>query len=75
MSVSRYPSGRRGILLGLVLSLLSTPAIAQKREFSFAYDQPKSSGYGAGQRQGMEQPERRAKELGAGGSGRDQLVA
>jgi TRAP-type transport system periplasmic protein len=48
MLVSRYLSGRRGILLGLVLSLLSTPAIAQKREFSFAYDQPKSSGYGAG---------------------------
>jgi tripartite ATP-independent transporter DctP family solute receptor len=37
-----------GILLGAGLALASTSAIAQKREFSFAYDQPKTSGYGAG---------------------------
>ncbi|WP_137042919.1 TRAP transporter substrate-binding protein [Pseudolabrys sp. FHR47] len=29
-------------------AVLATPASAQKREFSFAYDQPKQSGYGIG---------------------------
>src|SRR6266571_280441 len=48
MLVSRYLPGTLGILLGLVLALSSTSAIAQKRDFSFAYDQPKTSGYGAG---------------------------
>jgi TRAP-type C4-dicarboxylate transport system substrate-binding protein len=42
MLVSRYLPGTLGILLGLVLTLSSTSAIAQKRDFSFA------SGYGAG---------------------------
>ena len=36
------------ILLGLGVALTSNAAMAQKREFSFAYDQPKNSGYGVG---------------------------
>ena len=35
-------------LVGAVIAATSSAALAQKREFSFAYDQPKSSGYGAG---------------------------
>ena len=37
-----------GVLLSVVMALSATAATAQKREFSFAYDQPKTSGYGAG---------------------------
>jgi TRAP-type transport system periplasmic protein len=38
-----------GSLLGLgMVALTAASASAQKREFSFAYDQPKTSGYGAG---------------------------
>ena len=48
MSVSRYLPLARGILLGAALAMASTAAYAQKREFSFAYDQPKNSGYGIG---------------------------
>jgi TRAP-type transport system periplasmic protein len=48
MSVTRYVPRARGILLGLVLAAASTAAMAQNRVFSFAYDQPKNSGYGAG---------------------------
>ncbi|MGZ9093111.1 MAG: hypothetical protein ACXW3T_16420, partial [Rhodoplanes sp.] len=48
MSVSRYLPLARGILLGAALAMASTAAHAQKREFSFAYDQPKNSGYGIG---------------------------
>jgi tripartite ATP-independent transporter DctP family solute receptor len=36
-----------GLLFGAALAA-STAAFAQSRQFSFAYDQPKSSGYGAG---------------------------
>lgn len=36
------------VALGAAVALSSPPAFAQKREFSFAYDQPKTSGYGAG---------------------------
>jgi tripartite ATP-independent transporter DctP family solute receptor len=36
------------VLLGAALAIASSPVFAQKREFSFAYDQPKTSGYGAG---------------------------
>jgi TRAP-type C4-dicarboxylate transport system substrate-binding protein len=36
-----------GLLFGAALAA-STAAFAQNRQFSFAYDQPKSSGYGAG---------------------------
>lgn len=36
------------VVIGAALALASTAAFAQKREFSFAYDQPKTSGYGAG---------------------------
>ena len=48
MSVSRYLPLARGILLGAALAMTSSAALAQKREFSFAYDQPKNSGYGIG---------------------------
>ena len=47
MSVSRYLPLARGILLGAALAMTSSAALAQKREFSFAYDQPKNSGYGS----------------------------
>jgi tripartite ATP-independent transporter DctP family solute receptor len=36
------------VLFGAAIAIASSPAFAQKREFSFAYDQPKTSGYGAG---------------------------
>ncbi len=36
------------VVIGAALALAGTAAFAQKREFSFAYDQPKTSGYGAG---------------------------
>ena len=48
MSVSQYLPLARGILLGAALAMTSSAALAQKREFSFAYDQPKNSGYGIG---------------------------
>jgi tripartite ATP-independent transporter DctP family solute receptor len=48
MTVPRYVPLLRGILLGAALAMASSAALAQNREFSFAYDQPKSSGYGAG---------------------------
>src|SRR5579885_227470 len=37
-----------GAMLGCALALSSTAALAQNRAFSFAYDQPKGSGYDAG---------------------------
>jgi TRAP-type C4-dicarboxylate transport system substrate-binding protein len=46
MSVSRYLPLARGILLGAVLAVSSSAALAQNRTFSFAYDQPHNSGYG-----------------------------
>jgi hypothetical protein len=48
MTVSWYLPLARVIVLGTAFAMASTAALAQKREFSFAYDQPKSSGYGAG---------------------------
>jgi TRAP-type transport system periplasmic protein len=48
MSVSRYLPLAGGILLGVALAMSSTAATAQKRTFSFAYDQPRNSGYGIG---------------------------
>jgi tripartite ATP-independent transporter DctP family solute receptor len=36
------------VVVGAALAVAGTAAFAQKREFSFAYDQPKTSGYGAG---------------------------
>src|SRR5438105_3771876 len=62
MLVSRYLPGTLGILLGLVLALSSTSAIAQKRELSFAYDQPKTSGYGVG----ADMFEKKLRELSKG---------
>ncbi len=62
MSISQNLLRTCGLLLGAVLALSSTAASAQKREFSFAYDQPKSSGYGAG----AEMFDKRLRELSKG---------
>jgi TRAP-type transport system periplasmic protein len=48
MSVTRQSSLLAGFLLAAALAITSTAAFAQNRTLSFAYDQPKSSGYGAG---------------------------
>ena len=48
MLISRHARRTAAILFGLGVALTSTAAIGQKREFSFAYDQPKNSGYGVG---------------------------
>ncbi|MFY9685716.1 MAG: C4-dicarboxylate ABC transporter substrate-binding protein, partial [Pseudolabrys sp.] len=47
MSVLRL-STLHALVLCAVLATASTAAFAQNRAFSFAYDQPKSSGYGVG---------------------------
>src|SRR6476661_3946774 len=46
-SVMRF-STLPALVLGAVLAASSTAALAQNRTFSFAYDQPKNSGYGEG---------------------------
>src|SRR3954453_14960598 len=51
-----------GVLFCFALTLASTGASAQKRELSFAYDQPKTSGYGVG----ADMFEKRLKELSKG---------
>ena len=48
MHASRHRLLAAGFLLGLALAAAPTDAPAQTRQFSFAYDQPKTSGYGAG---------------------------
>jgi TRAP-type C4-dicarboxylate transport system substrate-binding protein len=48
MSVTRYRRLARALMVGAALAIASSSAFAQKREFSFAYDQPKNSGYGVG---------------------------
>ena len=48
MTVTRFGPLVRGFLLGTALAMVSTAALAQNRTFSFAYDQPKNSGYGEG---------------------------
>ena len=48
MYVSRSLPLVRGILFCTAFAMASSAALAQSRQFSFAYDQPKSSGYGAG---------------------------
>jgi TRAP-type C4-dicarboxylate transport system, periplasmic component len=48
MSVVRIPKLFCGVLVAANLAMASTAALAQNRQFSFAYDQPKSSGYGVG---------------------------
>ena len=50
------------LVVGATLSMASTAALAQNRTFSFAYDQPKSSGYGAG----AEMFDKKLKELSKG---------
>ncbi len=47
MSVTRI-SLLRGLVLGAAFAMASTAALAQNRQFSFAYDQPKDSGYDVG---------------------------
>ena len=58
MSVTRVAT----LLGGIVFAMVSTVALAQNRTFSFAYDQPKSSGYGAG----AEMFDKKLKELSKG---------
>lgn len=48
MDASRRALLARGLLVGLALVMAPAGASAQTRQFSFAYDQPKTSGYGAG---------------------------
>jgi TRAP-type transport system periplasmic protein len=48
MSVMRISALFRGVLIGAAFAIASTAAFAQNRQFSFAYDQPKGSGYGVG---------------------------
>ena len=48
MSVMRVSALFRGVVIGAAFAIASTAALAQNRQFSFAYDQPKSSGYGVG---------------------------
>ncbi|HXZ21355.1 MAG TPA: TRAP transporter substrate-binding protein [Pseudolabrys sp.] len=46
MSIMRVSTLLFGLMAGAAFA--STTALAQNRQFSFAYDQPKSSGYGVG---------------------------
>src|SRR3954454_8043326 len=62
MSVTRQSSLLSSLLLAAALAVTSTAALAQNRTFSFAYDQPKSSGYGAG----AEMFDKKLKELSKG---------
>ena len=48
MSVNRASLLMSLLLLGAVAAFGPSEALAQNRQFSFAYDQPKSSGYGVG---------------------------
>ena len=47
MSVTRN-SLLRGLMFGAAFAMASSAALAQNRQFSFAYDQPKGSGYDVG---------------------------
>ncbi len=48
MSMTRAWPLVRGILFGTAVVMASSAALAQSRQLSFAYDQPKNSGYGIG---------------------------
>jgi len=48
MSVNRACSLFSAFLLVAVAAVGPSAALGQNRQFSFAYDQPKSSGYGVG---------------------------
>ncbi len=61
MSVMRL-STLSSLVFGAALATVSTATLAQNRTFSFAYDQPKSSGYGAG----AEMFDKKLKELSKG---------
>jgi len=62
MSISPSLPRACGLLFCFALMLSATAASAQKREFSFAYDQPKSSGYGVG----ADMFDKRLKDLSKG---------
>jgi tripartite ATP-independent transporter DctP family solute receptor len=62
MSVSRFTPLLCSVVLGSALALVATGAMAQSRQFSFAYDQPKNSGYGVG----AEMFDKKLKELSKG---------
>src|SRR5215510_13513821 len=61
MSLMRL-STLSALVFSVALTVGSTAALAQNRTFSFAYDQPKSSGYGAG----AEMFDKKLKELSKG---------
>ena len=48
MSVMRFSTLLCGLMFGATITIASSAALAQNRSFSFAYDQPKGSGYDAG---------------------------
>jgi len=48
MSIKRVSSLISALLFAIGFITASSAALAQNRQFSFAYDQPKNSGYGAG---------------------------
>ncbi len=48
MSVMRFSTLLCGLMFGATITIASNAALAQNRSFSFAYDQPKGSGYDAG---------------------------
>ncbi|MGH6789584.1 MAG: TRAP transporter substrate-binding protein [Pseudolabrys sp.] len=48
MSTTSVSMLLRGLVIAAALAMASNAALAQNRAFSFAYDQPKNSGYGAG---------------------------
>ena len=48
MSFKRVPAVLSGVLIAAAFAISSNATLAQNRQFSFAYDQPKSSGYGVG---------------------------
>ena len=62
MFVTRIRPLARVALIGAVLAAAPTAAFAQNCSFSFAYDQPKSSGYGAG----AEMFDKKLKDLSKG---------
>ena len=46
MPAIRVSSVVRGILLGATVAVISFSADAQEKHYRFAYDQPKTTGYG-----------------------------
>src|SRR5690349_18555819 len=48
MFAKHFRSAVAGVMLAAFAGLPQSAALAQSRQLSFAYDQPKTSGYGAG---------------------------